>query len=139
MLTLIFLSGCAESLALLGPASTSATGGKLAQTAISSSISYGIKKQTGKSPMEHAVAYAEKHNPEKKKSKCISFLNSTESEICEAVKRNISETKEYFKNKEKIRKRSKIENLATSSNFYKSIFDKSKIENLAKDSDIFKR
>tara|TARA_B100000902_G_scaffold352495_1_gene363284 strand:- start:91 stop:531 length:441 start_codon:yes stop_codon:yes gene_type:complete len=139
LLTLIFLSGCAESLALLGPASTSATGGKLAQTAISSSISYGIKKQTGKSPMEHAVAYAEKHNPEKKKSKCISFLNSTESEICEAVKRNISETKEYFKNKEKIRKRSKIENLATSSNFYKSIFDKSKIENLAKDSDIFKR
>jgi hypothetical protein len=136
LLTLIFLSGCAQSLALLGPASSS---GNLAQTAISSSISYGIKKQTGKSPMEHAVAYAEKHNPEKKKSKCISFLNSTESEICEAVKKNISETKEYFKNKEKIRKRSKIENLATSSNFYKSIFDKSKIENLAKESDIFKR
>ena len=136
LLTLLFLSGCAQSLALLGPASSS---GNLAQTAISSSISYGIKKQTGKSPMEHAVAYAEKHNPEKKKSKCISFLNSTESEICEAVKKNISETKEYFKNKEKIRKRSKIENLATSSNFYKSIFDKSKIENLAKESDIFKR
>ena len=136
LLTLIFLSGCAQSLALLGPASSS---GNLAKTAISSSISYGIKKQTGKSPMEHAVAYAEKHNPEKKKSKCISFLNSTESEICEAVKKNISETKEYFKNKEKIRKRSKIENLATSSNFYKSIFDKSKIENLAKESDIFKR
>jgi outer membrane lipoprotein-sorting protein len=84
LLTLLFLSGCAQSLALLGPASSS---GNLAQTAISSSISYGIKKQTGKSPMEHAVAYAEKHNPEKKKSKCISFLNSTESEICEAVKK----------------------------------------------------
>jgi len=136
---LIFLTSCAESLALLGPASTSVTGGNLAQTAISSSISYGIKKQTGKSPMEHAAAYAKKHNPEMKKSNCISFLDSTKSEICEAVKRNISETKEYFKNKEKIRKRSKIENLATSSDFYKNIFDKSKIENLAKKSDIFKR
>ena len=31
---------------------------------LSSSISYGVKKQTGKSPMEHAIAYAEKHNPE---------------------------------------------------------------------------
>ena len=136
---LIFLTSCAESLALLGPASTSVTGGNLAQTAISSSISYGIKKQTGKSPMEHAASYAKKHNPEMKKSNCISFLDSTKSEICEAVKRNISETKEYFKNKEKIRKRSKIENLATSSDFYKNIFDKSKIENLAKKSDIFKR
>ncbi len=65
--TLTLLSGCAETLALLGPASTSLTGGNLAQTAVSSAVNYGVKKQTGKSPMEHALAYAEKHNPEKKK------------------------------------------------------------------------
>ena len=118
MLTLILLSGCAESLALLGPASTSVTGGNLAQSAASSAISFGVKKQTGKTPMEHAMVYAKKHNPEMKKSKCVAFLDSTESEICEAVKKNISETKEYFINKKKILVRSKIENLARESVIY---------------------
>jgi len=78
----------------------------------------GVKKQTGKSPMEHAMVYVEKHNPEMKKSKCVAFLDSTESEICEAVKKNISETKEYFINKKKILVRSKIENLARESVIY---------------------
>ena len=116
IITLTLLSGCAESLALLGPVSGS---GNMAQSALSSSISYGVKKQTGKSPMEHAIAYAEKHNPEKKKSKCVSFIEGTNSEICEAVKKNILETKEYFANKQKIIKRSKIEDLAKKSDIYK--------------------
>ncbi len=118
LITLIMLSGCAETLALLGPASTSVTGGNLAQSAVSSAINYGVKKKTGKSPMEHAVAYAEKHNPEKKKTNCLAFLKSTESEICEAVKKNILETKKYFENKNKIIVRSKIENLARESVIY---------------------
>ena len=116
MFTLIFLSGCVESVALLGPMSGT---GNIAQSALSSSISYGVKKQTGKSPMEHAVTYAEKHNPKKKKSKCINLIESTNSEICEAVKKNILETKEYFANKKKIIKRSKIEDLAKESDIYK--------------------
>ena len=116
MLTLVFLSGCVESVALIGPMSGS---GNIAQSALSSSISYGVKKQTGKSPMEHAIAYAEKHNPEKKKSKCVSFIEGTNSEICEAVKKNILETKEYFANKQKIIKRSLIEDLAKKSDIYK--------------------
>ena len=116
MLTLVFLSGCVESVALIGPMSGS---GNIAQSALSSSISYGVKKQTGKSPMEHAIAYAEKHNPEKKKSKCVSFIERTNSEICEAVKKNILETKEYFVNKQIIIKRSKIEDLAKNSDIYK--------------------
>ena len=116
--TLILLTGCAESLALLGPASTSVTGGNFAQSAASSAISFGVKKQTGKTPMEHAMVYAKKHNPEMKKSKCVAFLDSTESEICEAVKKNISETKNYFINKKRILVRSKIENLARESDIY---------------------
>ena len=116
MFILVFLSGCVESVALIGPMSGS---GNVAQSALSSSISYGVKKQTGKSPMEHAIAYAEKHNPEKKKSKCVSFIEGTNSEICEAVKKNILETKEYFANKQKIIKRSLIEDLAKKSDIYK--------------------
>ena len=118
VITMILLTGCGQSLALLGPASTSVSGGNLAQSAVSSAVSFGVKKQTGKSPMEHAMVYAKKHNPEMKKSKCIKFIDATESEICEAVKKNISETKEYFKNKKKILVRSKIENLARKSFIY---------------------
>ena len=117
-IVLITLNGCANSVAILGPASTTVGGGNIAQSAFTSSVSIGIKKQTGRSPMEHVIAYAEKHNPEKKKSRCVSFLKSTDSEICEAVKKNISQTQEYFKNKKKIIEISKIEDLARKSVIY---------------------
>ena len=96
LILLSLLSGCAESLALLGPASTSVTGGNLAQSAVSSSISYGVKKQTGKSPMEHVMAYAEEHNPNKKKEPCLSFVEKTNSEICAIVKKQLNLTKSKF-------------------------------------------
>ena len=86
--SLLLLSGCAQSLALLGPASTSVTGGNLVQSAFSSSLSYGVKKQTGKSPMEHIISYAEEKNPDKKKEPCLSFVQKTNSEICAIVKKN---------------------------------------------------
>ena len=63
----LFVSGCAETVALLGPASTSLSSGRVAQSAISTAVNFGVKQQTGKSPIEHAFAYAEKHNPEREK------------------------------------------------------------------------
>ena len=68
LLGLTLLTGCANSLALLGPTSTAVTGGNIAQSAVSSALNYGVKKHTGKSPMEHAIAYAEEINPEKKRN-----------------------------------------------------------------------
>ena len=56
LITLLLLSGCAESVALLG---TSMSNGKIVQSSVNSAISYGVKKQTGKTPLEHAIAYAE--------------------------------------------------------------------------------
>ena len=97
--TLSLLSGCAESLALLGPASTSVTGGNLAQSAVSSSISYGVKKRTGKSPMEHAIAYAEEKNPNREKEPCLSFVEKTNSEICAIVKKQLNITKSKISKK----------------------------------------
>jgi len=91
LLLTLFVSGCAETMALLGPASTSLGGGNVAQSAISSAVTYGVKKQTGKSPMEHAIAYAEKHNPERKKVKCVNFLENTETEVCSILKKRVSE------------------------------------------------
>ena len=46
ILLAITLSGCANSLAFLGPASSLAGGGNVAQSAVSSAASYGVKKQT---------------------------------------------------------------------------------------------
>ena len=98
--TLILLSSCAQSLTLLGPASTTVTGGKLTQSAVSSSISYGIKKHTGKTPMEHAIAYAEEKNPNiNKKEPCLSFVEKTNSEICAIVKKQLNITKSKISKK----------------------------------------
>ena len=98
----ILLTGCAESLALLGPSSTAITGGNIAQSAFSSAVNYGVKKQTGKSPMEHAIAYAEEMNPQKKKEPCLSFAEKTNSEICyceKAIKNNQIEDLKEIKRK----------------------------------------
>ena len=93
LLGLFLLTGCAESLALLGPTSSAVTGGNIAQSAFSSAVNFGVKKQTGKSAMEHAIAYAEEVNPEKKKEPCLSFVEKTNSEICAIVKKQLKLTK----------------------------------------------
>ena len=61
--------------------------GKVLQSSLNSAISYGVKKQTGKAPLEHVKSYAEKINSEKKKSHALSFLEKTNSEICAIVKK----------------------------------------------------
>ena len=127
LLGLALLTGCAESLALLGPTSTAVTGGNIAQSALSSAVNYGVKKQTGKTPLEHAMAYTEEKNPERKKETCISSFKITRSEFCTIVKKQINSkstalmdktieiAKEYPK---KIREVSKIEKIAKKSIIY---------------------
>ena len=89
----MLLAGCAETMALLGPASSLLGGGNVVQSSISSAASYGIKKTTGKSPMQHALAYADEKNPNKNKDKCLSFLKETDSEACYIAKKQISSVK----------------------------------------------
>ena len=101
MLGLTLLTSCAESLVLLGPTSTAATGGNITQSAISSAVNYGVKKRTGKSPMEHAMSYAEEINPQKKKEPCLSFVEKTNSEICVIVKKQLKITKSKILKKSK--------------------------------------
>ena len=87
--TIFLLNGCAESLALLGPG---ASNGRFVQSSLNSAISYGVKKQTGKTPLEHAIAYADTKNPERKKETCISSFEITRSEFCTIAKKQISLT-----------------------------------------------
>ena len=99
LLGLTLLTGCTNSLALLGPTSTAATGGNIAQSVVSSGLNYGVKKQTGKSAMEHVISYAEEINPEKKKEPCLSFAEKTNSEICAVVKKQLKITKSKILNR----------------------------------------
>ena len=123
--TLFLLNGCAESLALLGPG---ASNGRFVQSSLNSAISYGVKKQTGKTPLEHAIAYAEKKNPERKQETCISSFEITRSEFCTIAKKQIKLkstamiekttdiVREFQKNK--IKEISKIERIAKKSIIY---------------------
>ena len=124
-MTLLLLNGCAESLALLG---SGASNGRIVQSSLNSAISYGIKKQTGKSPLEHAIAYAEEINPDRKEETCISHLEITRSEFCAIIKKQVKIksteiiektamiVKEYPKNK--VKEISKIEKIAKKSIIY---------------------
>ena len=95
---LLLLNGCVQSVALLG---TSASNGRIVQSSLNSAISYGVKKQTGKTPIEHAIAYAEEKNPEKKKELCLSFVEKTNSEICALLKKQLKLTKSKILTKSK--------------------------------------
>ena len=126
--TIFLLNGCAESLALLGPG---ASNGKFVQSSLNSAISYGVKKQTGKTPLEHAIAYAEEKNPDRKKETCISSFEITRSEFCTIVKKQIK-----LKNTSLTKKTSEIIQKFPKINKEKEI---SLIEKIAKKSVIYNR
>ena len=114
LFTLIFLlNGCVESVALLGSSLGGASSGKIVQSTLQSTVSYGIKKQTGKTPLGHALAYAEKNNPKREKETCISFIEKTRSEFCTIAKKKISLTNKAIK--EKIQSTAKINSKANNS------------------------
>ncbi len=100
LLTALFLlNGCAESVAFLGSSIGGASSQKVLQSSLNSAISYGVKHQTGKTPIGHMLAYAEEKNPEKKKETCFSFIEATRSEFCTIAKKQISLTKTAVKEK----------------------------------------
>ena len=125
---ILLLSGCVESVALLGSTAGGASSGRLIQSSLQSTISYGVKKHTGKTPFGHALAYAEKNNPDRKKVNCISFIEKTKSEICTIAKNKISLTNNALKEKIKsvTKKNPKTtESITSKSNYFKNL-DQSK-------------
>ena len=137
---LFLLNGCAESVALLGSSVGGASSGKMLQSSLNSAISYGIKQQTGKTPLGHVLAYTDEKNPEKKKETCISFIESTRSEFCTILNKQISLTNVAVKEKTlAIVKKYPKNNLTRDITVLKEIVKSSKIEDLAKNSDIHKR
>ena len=140
LIFLFLLNGCAESVALLGSSVGGASSGKMLQSSLNSAISYGIKQQTGKTPLGHVLAYTDEKNPEKKKETCISFIERTRSEFCTILNKQISLTNIAVKEKTlAIVKKYPKNNITRDITVLKEIVKSSKIENLAKNSDIHRR
>jgi hypothetical protein len=84
--SMFLLVGCVESFAVM---STGAANGKILQSSINTGISYGIKAETGKTPMGHALAYTKKQNLKVKQDSCSSFTKKQNLDICLLVKERI--------------------------------------------------
>lgn len=84
--TMFLLVGCIESVAVIG---TGATNGKIVQSSLQSGASFGIKRATGKTPLNHAVSYIKKNKNLKKKDSCSSLVNKKDLEICLMVNERI--------------------------------------------------
>ena len=140
LIALFLLNGCAESVALLGSSIGGASSGKMLQSSFNSAISYGIKKQTGKTPLGHVLAYADEKNPEKKQETCISFIERTRSEFCTILNKQISLTNIAVKDKTlAIVKKYPKNKITRDITVLEETVKFSKIEDLAKNSDIHKR
>ena len=69
VVTTLFLNGCFQVLALVGPAASGVATGNIYQSAISYSFSYGVKKSTGKTIIENIIDINNKSNNKKKIAK----------------------------------------------------------------------
>ena len=75
----VFLNGCFQVIALIGPAATGVASGNIYQSAISYSFSYGVKKATGKTIIENVVDLSKdfKHKEQIAKNKANKDLISS--------------------------------------------------------------
>ena len=60
LIPFIFLTGCVQSVALLGPVFTIVKTGSIQQAFVGESINQGINKETGKNVSEHVMQFLDK-------------------------------------------------------------------------------
>tara|TARA_Y100000590_G_scaffold74462_1_gene82223 strand:- start:657 stop:1031 length:375 start_codon:yes stop_codon:yes gene_type:complete len=90
----LFLSGCySSSLTMVGPA-TGVVSGKVSETAASTSFNYMVKKQTGKSPIEHVLSENQIKTLESNKAK----VNPCEKnkDFCSVISNRIANTRKQL-------------------------------------------
>ena len=64
----LFLNGCFQVLALVAPAASGVATGNIYQSAISYSLSYGVKKATGKTIIENVIDLSKDSKHKEKKN-----------------------------------------------------------------------
>ena len=75
LISFFLLSGCFESSLVIGPVIGGAQG-KLAQSSVSSVLSYGVKYKTGKSPIQHILK-----RKKEKKEKTVKTVSLMEEKV----------------------------------------------------------
>ena len=85
LILLFLLSGCIESSLVIGPAIGGAQG-KLAQSSMSTALSYGIKHKTGKSPIQHILK--QKKEKKEKTVKTVSLMEERVLTTTNEIKHN---------------------------------------------------
>ena len=96
---MFLLNGCFESMAVVGTTVGGASNGRVIQTSLNSAVSYGIKKQTGKSPLGHIMAYSGKKNSNKKQEVCLAYVEKTNTKFCKIEVKKNSLTQKKVENK----------------------------------------
>ena len=82
-LSLLFLNGCVEPTAFLGPAITVGTSGNIYQASLSYGTNQAIQRATGKSTAEHVPAFFDPQNEHQGdlKTILINEVKKTKSKI----------------------------------------------------------
>ena len=83
---LIFLSGCIQTTALIGPGITVATSGNIIQAGLQYSANTAIKNETGKYPLAHIKERVKEQNNHKRFE--VRLINFIEERI-EATKKKL--------------------------------------------------
>ena len=86
-LSLVFLSGCFQTTALLGPGVTVATSGNVLQAGLQYGANTAVKNETGEYPLEYIKNSVEEKNNQKKFY--VDFKNFFENRI-QASRRKLS-------------------------------------------------
>ena len=85
LIPFIFLTGCVQSVALLGPVFTIVKTGSIQQAFVGESINQGIKKKTGKNVGDHVMQFLDKDSKDKdikdKDQECKNTNGNTLKEI----------------------------------------------------------
>ena len=90
----IFLTGCyANSLTMVGPA-TGVASGKLSETVTSTTVRHIVKKQTGKTPIEHVLSEKQIKTLDKTKSKINPCVKNPD--FCRAINSRIEKTRKQL-------------------------------------------
>ena len=77
LFSLVLLSACAQSTALIGPAITAGNTGNVMQAAFSYGSNMAVRQATGKTPGEHVTSYIEEKKEKKKiRKEIVSYLES---------------------------------------------------------------
>ena len=90
----MFLTGCyTNSLTMVGPA-TGVASGKLSETATSTTINHIVKKQTGKTPIEHVLSEKQIKTLDKTKSKINPCTKNPD--FCAVINKRIEKTRKQL-------------------------------------------